>query len=311
MRILVTGGLGYLGGRISKYLSEQNCFVLASSRQISAAPDWLQGRGRVVSLDLTDPKLDDVGELDAVVHLAALNEIDCAKNPIDAINVNTSGTLKLLMALTPIKPKVFMYFSTAHVYRMPLVGECREDEITMPIHPYAYSHKFAEDLVLAQEGKAFERAVIVRLSNGFGYPERRSVNRWTLLVNDLCQQVATTRRIKLLSDGTQERDFIPLSDVAAAVLHLLKADLSKSEGRIFNVGSGKAITVLEMATMVQKAAEKLLNERLAPIERAASSAVKVDLPKLDYRIDKLLATGFSPRANWEEEIIQTLRLCLS
>ena len=102
MRVLVTGGLGYLGGRISQHLASCGFDVIVTSRQPVEPPHWLKGRGQVVSIDLENPSLTGLGSLDAVIHLAALNEVDCAKSPLDSLRVNTVGTLNLINAVAKI-----------------------------------------------------------------------------------------------------------------------------------------------------------------------------------------------------------------
>jgi UDP-glucose 4-epimerase len=311
MRVLITGGLGYLGGRISKHLALQGCEVLISSRSVIEAPSWLQGRGQIIPLDLLNPNLDRFGAIDAVIHLAALNEIECAKSPNDALMVNTIGTLKLIDSISKLTGvKRFIYFSTAHVYRAPLLGRIDETTTTRPTHPYAYSHRASEDLVFSFEGKAFRKGCVIRLSNGFGYPERASVNRWTLLVNDLCKQIATDGQIKLTSNGTQLRDFIGLEDVARATKHLLDLDEVDLADGLFNVGSGKAITVYEMASLVRDVACEYMNRDLPPVERLAPDISKSS-QSLDYNCSKLAKTGFTCTSDWRHEIKETLKVCIA
>ena len=311
MRVLVTGGLGYLGGRISQHLASHGCEVLITSRRVVETPNWLKGHGQLLPLDLLNPNLDHFSAIDAVIHLAALNEIECAKSPHDALKVNTIGTLNLIDSVSKLKTvKRFIYFSTAHVYRAPLIGRINESSNTRPIHPYAYSHRASEDLVFSFEGKAYKKGCVIRLSNGFGYPERASVNRWTLLVNDLCKQIATEGRIKLTSDGTQLRDFIGLEDVARATKHLLELDEVDLGDGLFNVGSGKAISVYEMASIVRDVASEYLDKDLPPIERLTPDNSKPS-HSLDFDCSKLAKTGFTLTGDWRREIRETLKVCLT
>lgn len=310
MRILVTGGLGYLGGRISQHLVTQGHEVFASTRSpTQPLPQWLKGHGGLVALDLSSPKSEAIPQVDAVVHLAALNEIDCAASPEQSLQMNAIGTLKLIDQLKGRGVGRFLYFSTAHVYRAPLLGTFKETTPTRPTHPYSYSHRAAEDLVFAFEGKHYNKGLVVRLSNGFGYPERPEVNRWTLLVNDLCKQIATTRRIVLMSDGTQPRDFITLEDTARATEHLLTAPEALLEDGLFNVGAGSSLSVFEMATLVREVALEVLGQDLPPIERPAPKEGAVT-PKLHFDVSKLQRSGFKWNANSTLEIAETLKLCL-
>jgi UDP-glucose 4-epimerase len=111
--------------------------------------------------------------------------------------------------------------STTHVYG-PQVGRLEETTLPAPRHPYATSHRAAEDAVLAASGNF--TAMVLRLSNGFGAPTHAQANCWTLLVNDLCRQAVTDCTLRLRSAGLQHRDFIPLADVTRIVDHMLHLD---------------------------------------------------------------------------------------
>src|ERR1051326_4797952 len=222
--ILITGGLGYVGGRIARALAEQTDFALLLGTRHSKLPKpaWLK-RGSVIPLDVTGGQaLHDVWKgVRFVLHLAAMNEIESAKDPAGAVTVNTLGTLKLVQAAERAGVERFIYFSTAHVYGVPLAGSITEATLPRPVHPYAMTHRAAEDFVLAAHDRKTMGGLVLRLSNGFGAPIRPEVNRWTLLVNDLCRQAVTARKLVLQSSGLQQRDFVTLSDVARAVLHCL------------------------------------------------------------------------------------------
>jgi len=311
VRILVTGGLGYLGGRISQFLVSQGHDVVVTTRQKELPrPEWLNGNSCLYYLDLESPDLSDLGQVDYVVHLAALNEVECAKSPERAIQINTIGTMRLIHALKSLNVQRFLYFSTAHVYRVPLEGLIDETNLARPVHPYAYSHRAAEDLVFAFQGHYFDRGIVVRLSNGFGFPERPEVNRWTLLVNDICRQAAQSGQIRLVSDGLQLRDFIALEDVAGATVHLLGLPDSRLDNGIFNVGSGRSMSVFEMASLVHDLACEVYGYQLPPIVRPPFSHSPPSGPQeLTYSVKKLEMTGYSCRSDWRHEIQETLRLC--
>jgi UDP-glucose 4-epimerase len=307
MKILITGGLGYVGGRISKFLAENtDHFLTITTRNLNLIkkPDWLKN-GKIISLDLKDDKSikNACKNIDTIIHLAALNEIDSLKNPEEAIIINTLGTFKLLKYSKNIDR--FIYFSTAHIYGAPLCGNIDETKLPFPSHPYSYTHKFAEDLLLSEN----KNNIIIRLSNSFGYPERASVNRWTLVVNDLCKQSAVNKKLVLKSDGKQTRDFIPLKDVCSATLHLLnlkKEKLSKLDNPIFNLGGNKTYTILEICKKIQTRSEKILGYKPKLILGENKTNKKISL---NYSIEKLLKTGFVLSGNINEEIDKTLLLC--
>ena len=117
--------------------------------------------------------------MDAIVHLAAMNEMDCARDPAAALEVNTALTLRLLNAAVAAGVRRFVYLSTAHVYGAPLRGHIDERALPRPVHPYAITHRAAEDFVLAAFDAGRIEGVVLRLSNGVGAPAHAAVDRWT------------------------------------------------------------------------------------------------------------------------------------
>jgi len=308
-RILVTGGFGYLGGRITQHLSSiPGLIILAGGRRIHALPPGF-GAVEPVQLDVTDSvHLDEVCKgVDMIVHCAAMNEVDCASSPEDALIVNGLGTLKLLRAAEKASVSRFIYFSTAHVYGTPLAGRIDETRLPRPTHPYAITHKVSEDFVLSAHDQRRLTGIALRLSNGFGVPITAEVNRWTLLVNDLCQQVVKHKKIVLRSSGLQRRDFIPLSDVARAVEHCISLPAPEVSDGLFNLGGKNTLTVYEMARRIANVCERVL-EFHPPLERPIPRSEETG-EVLDYVVEKFERTGFCLQGDPDAEIAETLRFC--
>ncbi len=308
--VLVTGGLGYIGGRVCQHLARESSIQLrVGTRDYQQSkPDWLNN-GYLVNFDLDgQDSLDKVCDgVHSIVHLAANNEIDCAADPIRALNINSHGSIKLLNAAIKAGVQRFIYLSTAHVYGSPLSGTLTEESLPRPQHPYAITHKTAEDFILAAHDKGQINAVVLRLSNGFGCPERANVNRWTLLVNDLCKQAVTSKKITLHSSGNQVRDFITLTDVARAVEHVLNMTKEETSDGLFNLGGGHAIKIIDMAEIIVERCNKVLDLKLN-IERMNSDVDEI-LNRLEYSMEKIKSTGFTLKSNFNEEIDDTLKLC--
>lgn len=306
--ILITGGLGYVGGRIARALIERGeSLVLMGRRDPALAPAWTRP-ARMVQADLADPDFDLSGVcagIDTVLHLAALNEIDCARDPVAALDVNGIGSLRLLRASEQAGCRRFVYFSTAHVYGAPLAGRLDETTLARPQHPYAITHRVAEDFVLAAHDRKALQGLVLRLSNGIGAPADAGADRWTLLGNDLCRQAVRDRRMVLRSSGLQPRDFIGLSEVARAIGHFL--DTPDWGDGLFNLGLGRSALVLDMVSLIAERCQEVLGFTPA-IDKPAPMPGEV-APVLDYRVDKLAATGFTPRDVLTQEIDATLCFC--
>jgi UDP-glucose 4-epimerase len=312
MRILITGGFGYIGGRIAQHLAkiygDEN--ILLFVKNYDSKPGWV-GDKIIVTGDVLDISSLKAAckEVEVVIHLAALNEIDSAKNPLQALRVNGEGTLNLVNAAISNRVKRIIYFSTFHVYGLNAFGDITENNVPLPVHPYAITHHVAEDFIRMADNKKEIEGVILRLSNGFGYPAHPQVNRWSLVVNNLCLQAVLTNKIILKSSGKQYRDFITLTDVSRCMEHILSVDRSKldNENCIYNLGGEFSISILDMAKLVEERCEKILN--IVPeIIVGKDANPKVETP-VHYNIDKIKKTGFSLLSNVNEEIDKTIKFC--
>lgn len=307
-RVLITGGFGYLGGRIATRVARDGWQVRLASRQLHGPPAWLP-QAETVLLDVLQPNTLDaaLSGVQAIVHLAALNEIESSANPKAALLVNTLGSLHLLEAAIRVGIEKFIFFSTAHIYGAPLVGHITECSLPRPVQPYAITHRAAEDFILSAHDKLKIAGIVVRLSNGFGVPMHPAVDRWTLLVNDLCLQAVQNKKLTLRSSGLEQRDFIALHDVGRAVSHFLDLPRLDCEDGLFNLGGECAMTVWEMAQRIaQCCCETLgyLPEIIRPEPKFQEKAVA-----LHYDISKLKQTGFLINGNMDGEIMRTLEMC--
>ncbi|MCT7958206.1 NAD-dependent epimerase/dehydratase family protein [Laspinema palackyanum] len=311
--VLITGGFGYLGGRIAVKLAQlPNYLVRLGSRRGHSPPVWLP-QAETIAMDVVDPSslAEAMIGVNAVVHLAAMNEHECIADPQKAILVNTLGTLNVLQAALAANVERFIYFSTAHVYGSPLAGHITEDIIPRPIHPYAITHHAAEDFVLAAHQKQEIIGIVVRLSNAFGTPIHLNVDRWTLLVNDLCSQAIQKKCLTLHSSGYQSRDFIALENVAFAVHHCLQLPIENIGDGLFNLGSGKSRTILEMAQLIANLCSEYLG--FFPKIKRPEFLFKEEFKNntLFFDSTKFFNTNFKASSYDKEEILNTLSLVSS
>ena len=309
MRVLVTGGAGYLGGRLSQYLASQSDYqITLGTRQQSKIPTCLpQAKAAQIQWDLPGNLQDVCTGIDAVVHMAGMNAQDCAADPTAAFEVNAIATGRLVDAAIKKGIKRIIYLSTAHVYASPLVGEVTEETCPVSLHPYASSHRAGEDLVRAAQQQNEIEAAVIRLSNAFGAPAHKDANCWMLLVNDLCRQAVVSRQLVLRTSGLQRRDFIPMSDLCRAIEHLLHLAKQQLSSGVFNLGGMWSPTIWEMACLIQQRCKVVLGFEPDIVRPAPQSGDVSD--ELDYRIDRISNTGFRLKADRNEEIDKLLKFC--
>lgn len=305
--VVITGGFGYAGGRIAQKLIESGIKVrIWTLRAADVIPQWAHDN---VTWGDDLARLCDGAE--CLIHLAAPNEIACAANPEKEIAATRALTESALAAARAGAVGRFIYFSTVHVYG-PLVGHIDETIPAAPAHPYAVAHLESEKLVEAASGSGLA-ALTLRLSNGFGAPADTGTDRWTLLVNDLCRQAVQDRKLVLTSDGRQRRDFLPLTDVAAATRHFAAMTAFPDRYRVINLSAGKAMTIREMARLIQDRASRILNTDI-PLSVATPAPGGADgdpIPDLEIDNSRLRDAGFSPKAPVDAEIDALLQFCIN
>lgn len=307
MRVLITGGFGYLGGRVAQVLAVHGgCEVLLGSRTQVGSPTWLPQATAIYTPWESGQGLQDIcAGVDTIVHLAGMNERECSADPVAALAFNALGTARLLHAAMKQGVRRMIYVSTAHVYCSPLIGVVSEETCPVSLHPYASSHRAAEDVLCGAHQRDEIEAIVVRLSNAFGAPAHKDANCWMLVINDLCRQAVTTKRMILRSSGLQRRDFIPVSDVGHAILHLLHLPRQAVGIGIFNLGGNWSPTIWDAASLVRDLCKETLG---FDAELTCIPPSKDEISgDLTYCIDSLLHTGFRLVSDRCQEIRQLLR----
>lgn len=286
MRILVAGGLGFIGGRVAQHLVKVGHQVVLGSRHVTPPPTWLPG-AEVLQTNWNDDRtLENIcAGTDVVIQAAGMNAQDCVADPVAALTFNGLATARLMEAASHAGVKRFIYLSTAHVYRNPLEGTITEETCPRNLHPYAVSHLAGENFVLSASQHKQIEGVVLRLSNAYGAPAHKHANCWMLLVNDLCRQAVETGTMTIRSSGTQQRDFVAMSTVCRVIEHLSFCSLDALQPCVLNVGAGFSQTVLEIAQILQHRCKAALGFEVDLLCTGTATGAKQE--KLIYHIDRL------------------------
>jgi UDP-glucose 4-epimerase len=266
MKILVTGGAGYIGGTLTRLLLSQGHAVtvydnLCHSRRLAVASNADFVEGNIADRELLEKTLNS-RRFDGVMHFAALIEAgESMKHPEVYFRNNTAATLSLLEAMLATGHDRLVFSSTAACYGEPESTPILEDAPLRPTNPYGESKLMVEQMLRW-----------MNLSHGFKYASLRYFNVAGAIQGygeahepeshliPLILDVALGRRanIKIFGrdyptkDGTCIRDYIHVRDLAEAHLLALAA-LSDSRSRlIYNIGNGQGFTVLEVIESVRR-----------------------------------------------------------
>lgn len=295
--VLLTGGFGNVGGRLSSLLATTTDFdIHLSSRTPRAAPPWAN-RATVVTCDVTDPESLDAAtsNIDTIFHFASLNDRQCAKDPKLAHDVNVTGTENLVKSAIRNGVQRIVYMSTIHVYGSPLIGKIDEQSPAEPTHPYGQTHLEAERVL--QESSTSIEHVVVRSGNGFGCPMSLDVDIWHIIVNDLCTQAVEHGVMTLKSPPNIERNFITLNDICRGLLHV--ENLQLDEFTTFNLGSMKSRTLRQMADLVAERCSVRLDQSVEVVDSLPATK---DKTFLDFDTSRIRNSGFETTEYFETEI---------
>ena len=259
MRILVTGGCGFIGSFLVKKLVNLGFDVAVLDNLSSGSLANLGGvvdKVRFIEGDVRKygVVLKALKDVDVVYHLAALTSVqESIRKPMLYHEVNSKGTLNLLKASVENKIKKFIYASSCAVYGNPVKLPISEDHPTNPLSPYAASKLSAEAYCKAYSNAYGLHVLILRLFNVYG--PKQSENYAGVII-EFIRRVKNNEPPVIFGDGEQTRDFIYVSDVVEYFTRALNYKLENNFCEIFNIGTGKPITINQLANLVLQVVEK-------------------------------------------------------
>ena len=248
MKVLITGGLGFIGGHLVDRCLKNgwNTTVL----DVFPAPSSLKKNIRVYSVDLTNSqevKDKYFDGIDWVFHTAGRSDLVPAMSaPVAYHHANVTATLNVLEASRKAGVKRFVYAASSTCYGIPRVYPTAETAPIAPAHVYGLTKYMGEAYVLAWAKLYGMGTVSLRLFNVYGPRVRVSEDYGPVLSTFMPQKLAG-KPFTVVGDGKQKRDFIYVSDVVGAFIAAAKSDL---EGVALNVGTGMPHTVNELVGLL-------------------------------------------------------------
>jgi UDP-glucose 4-epimerase len=315
MRILVTGGAGFIGSHISEALLERGHEVwalddLSTGRLENLASFERHPRFRFLQGDVTDPALVQglVAQCEQVFHLAAAVGVRYVlENPLRSLLTNIRGTEVVLEAAAEHRRKV-MLFSSSEVYGKGVTVPFSEDDdrVMGPTHKLRWSYACgkAVDECLAQS--YFQQrqlpVVVVRCFNTCG---PRQTGAYGMVIPNMIQRALRDEPILVFGDGQQSRCFSAVSDVVHGAL--LLAESREAEGQVFNVGTDEEITIHDLAVKIRTMCASRSTIELVPYEDVYGSSfedMRRRVPNLG-KIERMV--GYRPRYSLEQLLELTIR----
>lgn len=304
---LVTGCAGFIGSHIieelirrnwdvtgidnfhpyySRFLKEDNIKRIKNNKKFNFI------EGSILSYNDLHRLPSDI---DYVFHFAAIAGVrNSIEHPDEYFEINVKGTSNLLENYKNIKK--FIFASTSSVY-----GNLKEEEFPVneehklnPISPYGESKKLAENLCLKASNDSGLRTAILRFYTVYG-PRQRPDEAITKFI----RLVQSNQEIEIYGDGKKERDFTFVSDIVNG--SILAAE--KGNG-IYNLGTGKPITVNQMVETIEKVMKKFFSKRYVSSPLGDVQKTHADITKARTEL------GYQPHVNFEKGIEECVRWCM-
>jgi UDP-glucose 4-epimerase len=315
MRVLVTGGAGFIGSHLSEQLLQRGHDVWAvddlSTGRVENLRTFDQNpRFRFIQGSVTDGTLVHglVSQCDRVFHLAAAVGVRYVlENPLRSLITNIRGTEVVLEAAAQLRRKVIL-FSSSEVYGKGISVPFREDDdrVLGPTHKlrwsYACGKTVDECLAQAYWQQMNVPVVIVRCFNTCG---PRQTGAYGMVIPNMIVRALRDEPILVYGDGTQTRCFSAVSDVVRGVLML--ADVKEAEGEVFNIGTDEEVSVLELAMRIRAMCASRSEIEFVSYEKIYGSSFE-DMQRRVPDLTKIRQlVGYQPQVALDQLLESTIR----
>jgi len=314
MRVLITGGAGFVGSHLCEELLSRGDEVFVLDNLSTGSIDniiHLKDRPRFhYTIDTVENEAvlaELIDRCDVVVHLAAAVGVKLiVERPVHTIETNVHGT-EVVLKHANKKKKLVVIASTSEVYGKSANAPFHEDAdlvlgaTTRHRWAYACSKMLDEFLALAYWKERKLPVIVVRLFNTVG---PRQTGQYGMVLPNFVRQALAGQPITVFGDGTQSRSFTYVGDVVRALLALMHEP--RAVGQVFNIGNVEEISISQLAERVKAAAGSSSPIVTIPYEQAYEAGFE-DMPRRVPDLAKIRAfVGYEPKVGLEEIIASVI-----
>ncbi|HKN84375.1 MAG TPA: GDP-mannose 4,6-dehydratase [Pyrinomonadaceae bacterium] len=314
MRVLITGGAGFIGSHLSDACLKRGdeVFIIddlstGSFENIRHLKDHPRFHYTIDSVHNQPVTAELVDQCDAIFHLAAAVGVKLiVESPVRTIETNVHGT-EVVLSLANKKKKKVLIASTSEVYGLSTQVPFKEDgnlvmgATTKGRWSYACSKAIDEFLALAYWREKKLPTVVVRLFNTVG---PRQTGQYGMVIPTFVRQALAGRPITVYGDGKQTRCFCYVGDVIGALMKLM--DDESAVGQVFNIGSNQEISIIDLAKEVKALAKSASEIVLVPYDEAYEEGFE-DMPRRVPDISKInQQVGFKPERDLEGILLSVI-----
>jgi len=298
LKILVTGGAGFIGRHLVQALVDDGQVIIFDNLSNSSEEllRSISGEFSFVKGDITNFEQISsvVSGVDLVIHLAAMISVnDSITHPEKTKRINVGGTENLLRACVENNVKNFIAASSAAVYGDLQTPEISLDEKskTNSISPYGKSKLEMENLIKQFSIDSDLNSIILRLFNSYG---KGQSSEYAGVISKFAENIRNHEPLVIFGDGLQTRDFVSVVDIVNSIKLAVKK-ISGKRGAIYNIASGKSITIHELAKlMLSVSGTNLETRNVEPKKgdtRYSKASIELAKSQLGYEPKIILKKG--------------------
>lgn len=272
MKSLVTGGAGFIGSNLVEKLLEQGDMVVVVDNESANThkETYWNDDAINITMDVNDPAMKNaVTGIDRIFHLAADISIQYSiENPVGTYANNVHGLLNVLEIARTQGIKKVVFSSTAAIYGLT-DKVCVETDTPDPLNPYSVSKLAGEHLMKMYNDLYGIQTASLRYFNVYG-PRQSNTGQYAPVVGIFQKQKAQNSALTIVGDGKQTRDFVHVSDVAAANILVSESDATG----VYNVGTGVEYSVNQIADMISDV-QRNIPPRVGEAKRSLADSSKI------------------------------------
>ena len=302
MRVLVTGGAGFIGSHIVEYFQNKAEIVVIDNFRTGCRENLKDLQCQIIEGDITDQAImkNAMKNIDFVFHAAAMVSVHESMTQItQCIDINSIGTVLVMQEAVKAGVKKLCFSSSCSIYGNNPVVPKIETMFPEPQSPYAVSKLDGEYYadIFSKQGNL--NTVALRYFNVFG-PRQNPDSQYAAAVPIFIKNAIQNKPLTIFGNGEQTRDFVYVKDVVAANVFMVKNDFNG----VFNVGYGNSITINELAKKIIS----LTNSNSEIIFRPERPG---DVMHSTASINKILSTGFNHTSSFDLALKDTIKWTLS
>jgi len=307
MKVLVTGGAGFIGSHLAEALARRGATVIVLDNLSEGSPRNLAWQKTGDALELVEGDVGDEKLLRQILpgctwvfHQAAITSVPkSVANPLASHTVNLEASVRLLLAARDARVKRFFFASSSAIYGDSPILPSDEGQPPRPLSPYGLQ-KYAVE----KYGQLFHQlygleVISFRYFNVFG-PRQAFSSPYSGVIAKFCTAMLAGETPTIFGDGTQSRDFTFVDNVVAANLLAAEAPSEAVAARVFNVGGGQSISILQLVEELNRLTNQNLRPRFESVRAGDVLHSRADILAIER------AVGFREKVTWQEGLQRTL-----